>query len=353
MKLYFLFFLLILFTCCEKESQQVKNFKADAPFEKLSDYNFFVGEIAALQPNGLVLPYDLNSPLFSDYAYKSRFVWMPKGESATIGEEGKILNFPNRTVLIKTFFYLNDERDISKGKRNIETRLLVKENEKWQAHNYTWNDEQTEAYLDIVGDIKEVNWIDSNGKKMFVDYIIPNKNQCKGCHYNKGIQEPIGPKVRNLNKDFTYADGKMNQLEKWNSIGYLSDYQPKTPYKKVAQWNNPSSGSLHQRAMAYLDINCGHCHNPNGPANTTGLNLIADAKKNLALGILKPSVAAGAGTGGFQFNILPGHPEKSILTYRMKSQKPAEMMPELGRRLVHEEGVELIEEWIRTLDVER
>jgi len=321
-----------------------------SPYEKLSQYNFFVGKIDDLQPNERVLPYDLSSPLFSDYAHKSRFIWMPKEKSAQFTSSGKVLDFPEGTILIKTFFYQNDERNLAKGKRNIETRLLIKRKEKWEAHAYTWNDGQTDATLDIIGDIKYVNWIDKSGKPMSVDYIIPNKNQCKGCHYNKGIQEPIGPKIRNLNKDYAYLEGKMNQLAKWNSIGYLADYQSNTDYEKVAQWNNSKSGTLHNRALAYLDINCGHCHNPNGPASTTGLNLVAEAEMNINLGINKPSVAAGTGTGGFALNIIPGHPEKSIMTYRLASTEPAAMMPELGRRMVHEEGLELIKEWILKME---
>lgn len=340
----------IIFACCNSNSQQVKNVSHLPPFEKLSEYNFFVRKMSDLQPNARVIPYELNSPLFTDYAHKSRFVWMPKGTSAKYTSSGEVLNFPEGTTLIKTFFYQNDERDLNQGKRIIETRLLIKRKEKWEAHGYTWNDQQTEATLDIVGDIKTVNWINKTGKSMMVDYIIPNKNQCKGCHYNKGVLEPIGPKIRNLNKDYAFVEGKMNQLRKWNSVGYLSDYQSNKDYEKVPSWDNPSTGTLHERALAYLDINCGHCHNPNGPASTTGLNLVADAEMNINLGINKPSVAAGTGTGGFALNIIPGHPEKSISTYRMASTEPASMMPELGRRLVHEEGVELIKEWILKME---
>ena len=187
MRLHFLVLMIFIFTCCKNGPQQVKIIQADAPLEKLSEYHFFVGKMANLQPNDRVLPYDLNSPLFSDYAHKSRFVWMPINQSASFGEEGEVLNFPEGTVLIKSFFYNHDERDLSQGKRIIETRLLIKGKENWEAHGYTWNKEQTEAYLDVVGDIKEVNWVNEDGKKMFVDYIIPNKNQCKGCHYKKGI----------------------------------------------------------------------------------------------------------------------------------------------------------------------
>lgn len=345
-----LVFLSLLLTCCQPNLQQIKDRSDQEPFERLSEYNFFSGTLAALNPNEGVLPYDLNSPLFSDYAHKARFVWMPEGSSAKFTSTGEVLNFPKGTVLIKNFYYWNDERDLSKGKRNIETRLLIKGKEKWEAHGYTWNDEQTDAFLDIVGDIKNVQWINPKGIAMEVDYIIPNKNQCKGCHYNKGVLEPIGPKARNLNKDFAYLEGESNQLEKWSSINYLKDFQKEKNYEKVAQWDNKKSGSLHERALAYLDINCGHCHNPNGPASTTGLNLVADAEMNINLGINKPSVAAGTGTGGFALNIIPGHPELSIMTYRMGSTDPAAMMPELGRRMVHQEGLELIKEWILEMD---
>ena len=320
----------------------------DAPHEKLSDYHFFTGNLADLMPNQRVVPYDLNSPLFSDYSHKSRFIWMPEGQGAT-ANVNEILSFPFGTTIIKTFYYVNDERDESKGRRLVETRLLIKEQDQWAAHSYIWNEEQTEAYLEVVGDIKEVNWVNIEGTAMKLDYIIPNKNQCKGCHYNKGKIEPIGPKLRNLNKEFAYADTTMNQLSKWASMGYLEGYDPTQPQPKLANYSDPASGTLHERAMAYLDINCGHCHNPNGPANTTGLNLVAQTELDLTLGIWKAPVAAGVGTGGFSYNIVPGHPETSILPYRMASSNPGAMMPELGRRMVHHEGVALIEEWIRAM----
>ncbi|MCB0846668.1 MAG: hypothetical protein KDE26_25640 [Bacteroidetes bacterium] len=341
-----LFILLIVLSACTSSSGPGVG---KTPFERLSEYHFFKGDIANLSPEEGVLPYDLNSPLFTDYAEKARFVWMPKGKSAQYTKDG-ILNFPEGTALIKNFYYHADQGDMNSPKRIVETRLLIKGSDTWEAHGYIWNDEQTDASLEIVGDIKKVEWTRETGADIHLDYIIPNKNQCKGCHYNKGILEPIGPKVRNLNKTYTYSDGEKNQLEKWAEVGYLTGYNPGAEHSKVAQWDNPQSGSLHERAMAYLDINCAHCHNPNGPANTTGLNLVADAPKNASIGIMKASVAAGQGTGGFDYNIVPGHPEISILPFRMASDNPAEMMPELGRRMVHQEGVELIREWIREME---
>ncbi|MFK7981919.1 MAG: hypothetical protein AB8G86_18205, partial [Saprospiraceae bacterium] len=246
------------------------------PYEKLSQYQFFQGNLADLKPSDRVIPYDLNSPLFSDYAHKARFVWMPEGTSASYTTERE-LDFPKGAAIIKNFYYENDETDASKGKRIMETRLLINRGADWEAIGYIWNDEQTEAYHEVIGDIKEVSWVNTEGKPQNINYIIPNKNQCKSCHLNGKKQIPIGPKVRNLNKTFAYADGTMNQLEKWASIGYLSGYDGQVNHPKVATWDNEKSGDIHDRAMAYLDINCAHCHNKTGSANTSGLHLTADA----------------------------------------------------------------------------
>lgn len=338
---------LMLLGCASPSGQQV-NVPAEA-YEKLSDYHFFTGQLADLQPNDRVLPYDLNTPLFSDYAHKARFVWMPEGSSAHYREEG-VLDFPEGTVLIKNFYYENDETDPAQGRNIIETRLLVNRGEAWEALGYIWNEEQTDAELKVTGDIQEVEWTNTKGKLEKVDYIVPNKNQCKNCHARSETLVPIGPKVQNLNKDFAYAGGNMNQLEKWSEVGYLSGYVPEDKHPRIAAWDQPESGNLQERALAYLDVNCGHCHHPEGAANTSGLTLTAQASLNKALGIYKPTVSAGAGTGGHTYSIVPGKPEESIMLYRMRSTDPGAMMPELGRRRVHEEGVELISEWIQQLE---
>jgi uncharacterized repeat protein (TIGR03806 family) len=278
-------------------------------------------------------------------------MWMPEGTSAqyTIDE---VLDFPIGTVLIKNFYYENDETDTAQGKRILETRLLINREKEWEAIGYIWNEEQTEAYLEVVGDIKNVDWVNSQGETQKVNYIIPNKNQCKNCHAKQDKQMPIGPKVRNLNKTFAYQDGPMNQLEKWSSLGYLSGYVESETHPKLAVWDQETTGSVHERALAYLDINCGHCHNPKGAANTSGLSLTANSTLDRSLGIYKATVSAGAGTGGHTYSIVPGKPNESILVYRMNSLEPAAMMPELGRRSVHQEGVALITEWISEMEVE-
>lgn len=342
-----LIFCCLLLTNCKTKSVTGVNVP-DTPHETLSSYHFFDGNVASLVPSEGVLPYELISPLFSDYSYKERFVWMPDGKTANYTTD-HVLDFPVGAVLIKNFFYLHDERDASKGRRLMETRLLVNRGEEWDAYGYSWNDEQTEAYYDIVGDIKDVTWINEAGEEQRVDYIIPNKNQCKGCHAYDNKLLPIGPKVRNLNKDFAFEDGVSNQLNKWADIGYLSNYNLESDHPAVAKWDDGSI-STHERSMAYLDINCGHCHNPKGAGSTSGLTLLADSEIGLKLGVYKPTVSAGAGTGGHSFSIVPGNADESIMIYRMSSTNPGAMMPELGRRLVHTEGVDLIASWINEMN---
>ena len=114
-------------------------------------------------------------------------------------------------------------------------------------------------------------------------------------------------------------------------------------------WAADDAVAIEDRARAYLDINCAHCHNRQGPADTSGLFLEADTRLGPEVGVCKSPIAAGSGTGGRQVSIAPGRPDESIFVYRMGSTDPGEMMPEVGRSLVHAEGVALISEWIEAL----
>jgi uncharacterized repeat protein (TIGR03806 family) len=173
--------------------------------------------------------------------------------------------------------------------------------------------------------------------------------QCKSCHELNAEIIPIGPTVRQLNKNYKYADGIDNQLNKLIEFNWLTDYQEQKQWPKIAQWDNPERGSLDTRARAYLDINCGHCHRPGGPGKNSGLDLTIFSANDHNLGIGKSPVAAGAGSGGFKYDILPGEPDRSIMVFRMRSNDPGILMPELGRSLEHTEGVELIEKWIDSM----
>lgn len=316
------------------------------PLPKLSDYGLFAGDMKAQVPAPDVIPYDLNTPLFTDYAYKLRFVKLPPGSTVAYNDR-EVLDFPVGSILVKTFYYPNDFRKPQKGRRLMETRLLVHNPEGWVALPYIWNDEQTEAYLDVAGDKKPVSFINAKGKNTEINYSIPNMNQCKGCHERNGSLTPIGPSVRQLNRDFLYTDGAKNQLEYWKQKGLLEGFPGLQEAPKLPVWNDPGTGNVESRARAYLDINCGHCHRPDGPANTSGLFLHIYETESNHLGILKAPVAAGKGSGDMKYSIEPGNPDNSILIYRLNSLDPGVMMPEMGRGMVHEEGLALLKEWIK------
>src|SRR5262249_34263191 len=164
------------------------------------------------------------------------------------------------------------------------------------------------------------------------------------------IMAPIGPKARHINKDYPYPEGTMNQLSYWTKVGYLKGAPPPEQAPRVPVWDDEKTGTLAARARAYLDINCAHCHNPVGPSSNSGLYLTATVTDPARLGVCKAPVAAGRGSGDLLFSVVPGRPGESIMVYRMNSNGPKIMMPELGRTIVHEEGVALIREWIRRME---
>jgi uncharacterized repeat protein (TIGR03806 family) len=318
------------------------------PHQTLSAYGFFAGKISEQLPAPNVVPYQLSTPLFSDYAEKLRFVYIPEGKKA-VYNDSTVFDFPVGSVLIKTFYYPADFRKPGADKKLLETRLLVHSENGWTAWPYIWNDDQTEAYLDVAGETKKVGYTDVNGKKQKHNYIIPNQNQCKGCHNKSEVLMPIGPTARQLNFDKAFEYGTSNQLAHWASIQKLDKLPGIQTIPAAVSYNNPASGSIEQRARLWLDINCGHCHRPDGPAGTSGLYLHFAEKDPLHLGIGKTPVAAGRGSGNLKYSIVPGRPDESILLYRILSTDPGVMMPELGRTMPHTEGIALIKEWITSM----
>lgn len=353
----FLFLVLVVFSCQKPEEKASPSPVSQAltpeeatgqfPYRRLSTYGFFKGELNKLAPNEEVIPYAPASSLFTDYAWKSRFVYFPEGEKASL--TGDEIAFPLGTVLIKNFYYPSDFRNPEKGRRIIETRLMIHEEKGWQAYPYIWNEEQTDALLKIVGGEMEVKFKDYSGKDQIINYIVPNKNQCKSCHNQNETLAPIGVQVKHLNHAFDYGNTLENQLTYWTAAEKLEGFQGPDSYPSLINYEDKNQ-ALAERAMAYLDINCAHCHRAEGPASTSGLFLTFDQKDKMKLGVNKPPVAAGKGAGSFKYDIVPGKPEESILIYRMNSTEVGIAMPELGRTTIHQEGVELIRQWISQLD---
>jgi uncharacterized repeat protein (TIGR03806 family) len=320
------------------------------PAQFLSSYNLFQDAKRQI-PNEGVIPYDLNTPHFADYATLHRFVWMPEGRSCQYGPHGEI-EFPVGSVLVITMGYQTDLRDASLGEHIVETRLWMRRADEWIGAQYAWNEDTTEAQLAVAGEQIDVSWIHHDGKQHHHSFRVPNRNQCIQCHEINDELIPLGPiHAQYLNKDYDYRDGTLNQLQRWAQAGYLTGL-PTDPAQvpRMAVWNDPSTGDLDSRARAYLDMNCSSCHRKGGIGFTSGLDLRYDQREPVKFGIYKSPVAAGRGAGNGRFVIEPGHPDRSILLFRLNSTDPGIRMPVVGRSIAHEEGVALISQWIAEMD---
>ena len=304
----------------------------------LSEFGFFQDMQNQIPAEG-VHPYSLVSPLFSDQTDKLRFVYVPEGQKLGYVKD-KVFIFPVGSTLIKTFAYLNMNGPLEQ--QLLETRLLINTNAGWKAISYVWNEEQTDAKRAIAGATIPTSFLNSQGELVAVRYRAPNQNQCKECHQVNKVMTPIGPKARNMNKDLNYQSGEMNQLLYWAALGWIDQKLDSTPISSYTDLN----ASINNRARAYLDINCGHCHIPGGSADTTGLYLNLIEENQEKLGIFKKPVAAGRASGNLKYSIVPGHADDSIMLFRMKSLDPGIMMPESGRALADDTGIKLIKNWI-------
>lgn len=321
--------------------------------KKLSDYGFFKQPLHQLIPaTKQVIPYKLNAPLFTDYASKKRFISFPEGSSASYKNDETVLDFPPGTIIIKNFYYKNADLKTTTSDLILETRLLIKnEQNEWKTLPYIWNELQTDAYLYILG--KDIDLVLETNKerdtKIAFKYSVPNINMCKNCHVKNKELVPLGPTPRQLHRDNLYEDETKNQLTYLTEENLLKGLHSIEEVKKLPNYSDVSE-TINNRARAYLDVNCAHCHQEGGSAKTSGLHLVFQEQNNYRLGVNKPPVAAGKGSGNLSFDIVPGQPDASILLYRMKHLEPDIVMPEIGKNIVHKEGVKIIEEWIASLE---
>ncbi len=339
----FLLLALILVSDC-RLATGVRLHDPENPPHRLSDWGLLIKTRDSLKLADGSFAYHLETPLFSDHAQKLRTLWMPEGTQAR-DEDGGVFTFPPGSIISKTFFFPIEDGHLvavaherfdapvraldTSVLRLIETRLLVHGEDGWVAIPYLWNEAQDEALLSLTGSLQALDVRTPEGDLVQASYLVPSRNQCASCHQrrNSGGIHPIGPKAWNLDIDF------------WLAGGHLESRRPASEFAPLAA----------SPARRYLDVNCAHCHSEEGAGDTSGLFLALSEMHAVRLGICKPSVAAGPGTGGHRYSIEPGAPEDSILAYRMRSVIAAEMMPELGRSLVDEAGVRLIEDWISAM----
>lgn len=382
---------------CDGGDPQTINAPALAAYNcpRLDQYRLFADpENPMAAPRGFGVPYDLNTMLFTDYAVKYRFLFLPPGADgkpvkAVYQDHADCdtysiydcytatLAFPVGTVIAKTFAFRNGNVDTP-----AETRLLIKRRNpdgsvRWVGLPYIWQDDGRGgrvAMLHVEGgtlaatydyDDPDPEVVDANGSRVHygpgrVDaYQVPSAADCLLCHGGDDREAgaaPIGPKVRNLNKDFDYpGTGEMNQLAYMQSKGLLDLPGDPSQLEKMPKFDVPGSSGqppgspqdVNARARAWLEVNCMHCHNPAGGAQNSGLFL--DSFKtpiDESHGICKPPIAAGHAADYGQYDIVPGDAAGSILVTRIASDQPGVRMPPIARTVVQTEAVNLINAWV-------
>ncbi|MGS2727706.1 fibronectin type III domain-containing protein [Psychroserpens sp. BH13MA-6] len=289
----------------------------------LSELNLFVGDLANLDPSPYAFNYELSTKLFTDYATKQRLIVLPNGEKLTYNGNGFPL-FPDNTLIAKTFFYNNDDTDLSQGQHIIETRILIKINGSWETGNYKWNDAQTDAVLDTAGAIVPVTWINAQGESQSINYEIPSSTDCTVCHISNGATTPIGPKLRSLNFEVNGS----NQLQALIDLNLLEGLADPSTVDALPNWEDDSV-TLDRRARAYMDMNCAHCHISGG---------FCEEQSNLRLSYETPFGES---------NIMES--SNSILA-RIQNTIPEYGMPYIGTTILHDEGVALMIDYINSLE---
>jgi uncharacterized repeat protein (TIGR03806 family) len=332
------------------------------PYQKLSDYHFFDGDLKNQNPSLDVLAYEPASSLFTDYAHKKRFVWMPDGTSATFNGDEKVLELPVGAALIKSFYYENVQNiSPAGGERIIETRIMIRKSTGWIFANYVWNDDQTEAFLDLEGSYTDISWKDENNVVKSTSYRIPNEVQCIVCHKTSQVVDgittsvniPIGIKPQNLNFNKTFGSTNINQLTKWIQEGYLqNNFSLPTAANTTIDYNDASK-SISLRARSYVDINCAHCHQTNQHCDYRPMRFAfkeTGAQNGLTnMGVCVETQDMQDFDQALSQIVNPGNINRSMMHFRLNTTNEAYRMPLHGRTIIHEEGVQLIENWINTL----
>ena len=327
------------------------------PYQKLSDYKFFKGVMKEQIPSLNVIPYEPISSLFTDYAHKKRFVWVPKGTKAVYNGDDEIIELPVGAAIIKTFYY--DNVQPSNTTQLIETRIMIKKANGWIFADYVWNEEQTEAFLDLNGSSKSITWKDENNNIKTAEYRIPNEAQCIVCHKTKSYVDgvyvqyniPIGIKPQNLNKNLNYGSETKNQLTKWIQLGILENNFSLPSAENTMVNYNDASKSLDKRVRAYFDINCAHCHTENGHCDYRPMRMgYTETLNNLTnMGVCVDTQDMQNFEPALSKLVTPGNIDRSMLYHRLNTIDESYMMPLHGRSIIHEEGILLVEQWINSL----
>lgn len=328
--------------------------------KKLSDTGIFASTKDHVVMDGII-PYSVNAQLWGDHAEKERFLAIPG--NGTIGFDEITYpqpspgappgwRFPDGTVLVKTFS-MDMERGNPKSRKRLETRLLHFQafpgtqeygDQYWRGYTYVWNDEQTDAVLlDEKGMDKKLK-IKVGNDFVEQNYRFPSRAECTLCHTN-AAKFALGVSTMQMNRDHNYNGVIANQLATLDHIGMFSKKLPNAPKElpKLADYNDAKE-STEVRARAYLHSNCSHCHIKWGGGNAEFKLLATLPLKDWGVVNVNPQ------HGNFKIDgakvLAPGQPEKSIILQRM-SMTGLGRMPHIGSRVVDEQAVRLVHDWIK------
>jgi len=324
-----IFILIILFLpfvyilSCNRQNKAIENNTTLLP-RSLSSLGLFKGQPDSLLPAQGVEVYELSSTLFTDYAEKQRLIKIPAGKKLKLNGDG-LPEFPEGTILAKTFFYSHAKTNKGIGRQLIETRILLLKNGKWTAGTYKWNQHQDGAIYDPASTEVAVDFSDKQGDTHQIKYRIPSKQDCMSCHQSANQIIPIGPKGMNLNREIRIGDNKINQLIELQSKGKLILGKGIDKISRLPDYEDLHA-SVEHRARAYMEINCAHCHNPNGLAYRQSILLNYQVP-------LKQS--------GIEFN-------KNNIIDRTGSMGQFHM-PKIGTTILDKQGVELLRKYITSL----
>ena len=313
---------------------------------KLSETGLFAC-IDDMTPAPGVVPYAVNSPLWSDGAAKQRWIALPGGATIRFSRDGE-WSFPVGTVLVKHFELADDETEPAR-RRRLETRLLVVDGPgEGYGVTYRWRHDHTEADLLPDGLNEEIPIRTRDGSRTQT-WSYPGRDECLKCH-TSAAGFVLGPKTRQLHGTFTYPETGVadNQLRTWARLGMLapSPKEEEIPtFRRLVPYGERST-PLEERVASYLDANCANCHRP-------GANIPAafDARYGLDWKDRKtidaPTVSDAQGVDRPRV-VAPGHPARSML-YRRMVEAERFKMPPVGRNVVDVEAAATVREWIEAL----
>lgn len=291
-------------------------------------------DTAALTPNPGLIPYAPNAAFWSDGATKQRWFAIPDGSRIGFSASGA-WTWPVGAVTVKQF----DLRVTDGSMRRLETRIFINRASGWQGYTYRWNEAGTDATLLATAQTDTVTAFGASGPQR---YEYPSRAACAGCH-TAASGYVLGIGTAQLNGDYRYPARTANQLTTLNVIGLFSTDIGAASAYPVRVDPRATSQPLAARARAYLDVNCGQCHQPGGPAP---VNMDLRASTAIAstqlLGVMPQAGDLGLADAR---RVVPGDKARSVLWERMR-RLDASRMPNLGSHVVDEEGVALIGAWI-------